>query len=527
MSSATRAPASAPPDSPSPKIGTLQKGALGPVQVLFLIVTGAAPLAAMIFNVPVTVLGSGFAAPAAFLVATVVLTIFSVGYIEMSRRVSSIGGFYTFITRGLGRIPGLGSGLLIGLCYIIFAAGVLGAFGYFASTTIADWTGFEMSGWIYSFIALAIMATFAFFDIELTAKVLGVALIGEVLVLTILAVAVFLDGGGPDGIVLEGLNPVALFDNESAIQVFGSAAVGIALFGAFWSWVGFEMAPNYAEESRNPKKIAKIATYGSVIGLGLFYVLMSVVFVSAWGKVGAAEGVAAQFAGESDSAWYPIATTYAGAWLMTMFQFLMITSSFACAMAFYNTGARYVFSLSREGLLPPAFARTHPKHHSPVNAAMAVTAIVTVWIAAFTISYPTTLDSLVKLATWTPLLGVLGILGVQALCCFAIIRYFLTEAKDGFHWWKTMLAPLLGGIGQIGAMYLLVANRGGLGGAADAGFIKYFPWAALAVFVIGMAFAAFLRMTRPADYARIGAFEADDAPIEEAMHGTRHHAATA
>ena len=33
----------------------------------------------------------------------------------------------------------------------------------------------------------------------------------------------------------------------------GAAAVGI--FMAFWSWVGFEMAPNYAEESRDPKRI--------------------------------------------------------------------------------------------------------------------------------------------------------------------------------------------------------------------------------------------------------------------------------
>ncbi|RYG75658.1 APC family permease [bacterium] len=335
--------------------------------------------------------------------------------------------------------------------------------------------------------------------------------------------AVLAKGGGPDGIVLSGLNPVELFNNESAITVFGGAAVGIALFGAFWSWVGFEMAPNYAEESRDPKKIAKIATYGSVIGLGLFYILMSLVFVSGYGKVGAAEAVAGQFAGESVSAWYPLATTYAGSWLMTLFEILMITSSFACAMAFFNTGARYVFSLSREGLLPAPFARTHRTRHAPVNAAMAVAVIVAVWIAAFSISYPSTLDSLVKLATWTPLLGVLGILAVQAICSFAIIRYFATEARDGFHWWKTGLAPLLGGVGQLGAMYLLVANRGGLGGAEGASFIKFFPWAALAVFALGLAYAVYLKAAKPATFARIGALEADEPGIEEPLHGTRTH----
>src|SRR5215216_7250942 len=96
-----------------PRHGTLARDALGLPQVLFCIVTGAAPLAAMMFNVPVAVSGGGYAVPAAFIVATVALTIFSVGYIEMARRVTAVGGFYTFITRGLGSVMGMGAGYLI------------------------------------------------------------------------------------------------------------------------------------------------------------------------------------------------------------------------------------------------------------------------------------------------------------------------------------------------------------------------------------------------------------------------------
>ncbi|HEX6390165.1 MAG TPA: APC family permease, partial [Solirubrobacteraceae bacterium] len=256
----------------------LASNALGLPQVLFCIVTGAAPLAAMMFNVPITVLGSGFAAPAAFLVATVVLTIFSVGYIEMSRRVTAAGGFYTFITRGLGPVAGLGSGILIALCYIVFSAAVAGVLGYFMATTFEDWFGISISAWVYTLASLLAMSALAWFHIELTAKVLGVALVAEVLALFVLAVAVFLSAGD-SGFTAAPLNPAELFDNDAAVQTFGAAAVGIALFGAFWSWVGFEMAPNYAEESRDPKKIAKTATYASVIGLGLFYIVMSYVFV--------------------------------------------------------------------------------------------------------------------------------------------------------------------------------------------------------------------------------------------------------
>ena len=137
--------------------GVLAKNALGLPQVLFCIVTGAAPLAAMMFNVPVAVSGGGYAVPAAFIVATIALTIFSTGYIEMSRRVTSTGGFYTFISRGLGRVPGIGSGMLIALCYIIFAAAVIGVLSYFAATSIEAWTGVDMPAWVYLILVLAMM----------------------------------------------------------------------------------------------------------------------------------------------------------------------------------------------------------------------------------------------------------------------------------------------------------------------------------------------------------------------------------
>ena len=97
------------------------------------------------------------------------------------------------------------------------------------------------------------MTAFAFFDIELTAKILGVALVVEVL--GSLAMCRHLrPRRRPRRLQCRGLNPVNMFDNDAAIKVFGAAAAGVAIFGAFWSWFGFEMAPNYAEESRDPRR---------------------------------------------------------------------------------------------------------------------------------------------------------------------------------------------------------------------------------------------------------------------------------
>ena len=82
-------------------IHKLQSKAVGLVGVLFLAVTGAAPMSAMLGNVPFAAgYGIGIYTPAAFLLATIVLTIFSIGYAAMASRVSSVGGFYSFISAG-------------------------------------------------------------------------------------------------------------------------------------------------------------------------------------------------------------------------------------------------------------------------------------------------------------------------------------------------------------------------------------------------------------------------------------------
>src|SRR5262245_10065006 len=66
-------------------VDKLHAKAIGLIGVLFLTVTGAAPESAMLGNVPFAAgFGNGIYVPAAFLLATIVLTIFSVGYAAMA-----------------------------------------------------------------------------------------------------------------------------------------------------------------------------------------------------------------------------------------------------------------------------------------------------------------------------------------------------------------------------------------------------------------------------------------------------------
>jgi amino acid transporter len=486
----------------------LASGALGLSGVLFCCVTGAAPIAAMLFNVPVTVLGAGWASPATFWIATVVLTLFSVGYVEMARRVTAAGGFYSFVSHGFGQVVGMGTAVTITLCYVLFAAGVSGVTGYFANFTINDWFGVDIPAWLIMFVLLAVMLALAFFHIELTAAILGVCLVGELAALLVFGFAVLIQGGD-SGITLGPLSPAGPWDDANT-ALLGASATGVALFGAFWSWVGFEMAPNYAEESRDPKRIMAVATYASVIGLGILYTFISWMFVAGWGEDNVAAGVAGQFEGAYGSAFYPLTDRYFGDLLTWAFELLIVTGSFACQLAFFNTSNRYFFSMGREGILPRILGKTHPTHHSPFVAAIVTTVLVGAIILGFVLYDSSNLAALAFQGTWIPLMGMLGILVVQALVSAAIMYYFWSQARDGMHWFKTILAPILGGVGCLYAAYLLVDNRTTLA-AGNPLFIKSIPYVIAAMFLVGFAIALYYRTTDPKRYEAIGRYVHSDA----------------
>ena len=126
-------------------VDLLHGKAVGLMGVLFLTVTGAAPMTAMLGNVPFAAgFGNGIYVPAAFALATIVLTIFSIGYAAMARKVSSVGGFYSFISQGLGRDIGMAAGFASLASYSVFEASLTGIFAFFANSWISSHFGFNI-----------------------------------------------------------------------------------------------------------------------------------------------------------------------------------------------------------------------------------------------------------------------------------------------------------------------------------------------------------------------------------------------
>lgn len=89
------------------QVHRLKANSIGLIGVLFLSVATAAPITAMVGNVPIAIgFGNGAGAPAGYLVATIVLGLFAVGYASMAKHITSTGAFYGFVSQGLGQIPG-------------------------------------------------------------------------------------------------------------------------------------------------------------------------------------------------------------------------------------------------------------------------------------------------------------------------------------------------------------------------------------------------------------------------------------
>ena len=486
----------------------LHGGAVGILGVLFLTVTGAAPISAMLFNTPLSVgYGNGIGTPAGFAFATVILTIFSVGYVAMARKVTAAGGFYSFISHGLGRELGMASGLAMVVAYSVFEASLCGGFAYFASLKAQQY-GYNIEWYWLALFMVALIGVLAYFDIHISARLLGIALISEVVFLLIFDVLIF--GQGGENIQTAALNPVNAFKNMPGFGSGGDAiaagAWAVGVFFAFWSWVGFEMAPNYGEESKNPKKIVPMAMYISVIGLGIFYVVTSWAAISGYATT---EAAVSQAVNNASGFFLDPAKQFGNVFLQSVLSWLIITGSFACGMAFHNTTARYLYSLGREKVLPTALGRTHEKHKSPHIASTTQSVIAATIVIAFALFATTASGSdsatsvgYIQLYGLMAFMGVVLILFIQALVSVAIWNYFRTHHPGEHHIWTHTIAPLISVIGQLAVLFVAIDKIDFLG--AGYTYAWYLVGIDVLVFVGGIGYAMYLKSNDRAKYETIG-----------------------
>ncbi|WP_214319508.1 APC family permease [Nonomuraea sediminis] len=487
-------------------VSRLKKDAVGLIGVIFMAVATAAPITAMTGNVPIVVgAGNGIGVPAAYLFATIVLTIFSVGYTAMAKHITAAGAFYGYISHGLGQVVGMVAGLLATMAYVVFEASIIGFFAYQANDTFKSLFGLDIHWLWFALFGLALNMILTYFDINLTAKVLGVFLVTEIFMLGLTAIVTLLHGGGPDGLMAGSLNPA----NAFRVTGMDVGSVGLGLFMCFWSWVGFESTAMYGEESREPKRVIPIATLVSVVGIGLFYTFVS------WMTVAANGHTAPEIAAKDPAGLFFIPTeSLVGHWALVLFKILILTGSFACSMAFHNCAARYLYAMGRENLIPGTartLGRTHPEHGSPHIAGFVQTAVSVVIVLAF---FFAGMKPYEHIYTLLAVLGTLAILIVQTLCSFSVIGYFHVKKRhpETASVWRTLVAPLVGGLAMAYVVFLLLQNQKAAAGdaASNTVFFHSIPWIVLVLAVLGGGTALYLKSRKPEKYAIIGRIVLED-----------------
>ena len=277
---------------------------------------------------------------------------------------------------------------------------------------------------------------------------LGVALISEIVIIAISSI--FLFAHAKDVSIAPILPWNGLTDG---------VAPGIGVFFAFWSWVGFEAAPNYAEEAKDPVKTIPIALIFSCVAVGILYTIMSWALVSAygtninWANVGNAGNTAVINGKTVPVGLAPTSCSApcrraAGEFWRDALSYLIITGSLACAAALTNAGLRYMYAMGREGLLPRYLGKTHPVHKSPYTAVLTWGAVAVVLFVIFRVTSHTGLDAYY----WLSPQGVIWIVLVQALTALSVFAYFRREHPSEQSW-KTTVCAWLGFLGQ---MFVLV-----------------------------------------------------------------------
>ncbi|MFD4007667.1 APC family permease [Brachybacterium paraconglomeratum] len=407
---------------------------LGVAGIVLMVVAAAAPITVVVANFPLILLESGsIGAPLMILAATLILLLFAVGFTWMTPHVPDAGAFYAYVHQGLGRRAGLGTAAVALLSYVLLTVSMTCYLGVQAGNLLALWTGIELPWWLISAVMIAVVGVLAHRRIDLSAAVLGVVLVLEILAVLAIDLGVLASG--------RELTPVPFSPAEAL-----SGAPGLGLLFAFLGFFGFEATAVFRHEARDPLRTIPRATYVAVLLIGVLYTVSSLLVISGLGAEDALDAAAAS----PDSVVVALAGDVVAPIMRDVTQVLVVTSMFACMLGFHNIVARYLFTLGRRGVLPSALGQVHPVHRAPSRASLTVTGITA---AIVLVSALAQLDPVVEIYTWYSGLGAIGVIAMMALTALAVLRFGGRRAGA-----ITLVATGLGGLGLFVVLGISLAN---------------------------------------------------------------------
>ncbi|MBA3677375.1 MAG: amino acid permease [Sphingosinicella sp.] len=308
--------------------------------------------------------------------------------------------------------------------------------------------------------------------------------------------------------------PVMKMENFEPFAPTGFMGISAAAASIFFAYVGFDAVSTAAEETKNPQRNMPIGLIGSLAICTVFYILVAAGVIGSVGAqpVTGADGLAlATGSSELTAACSAIGdnavacSKEALAWTMRSIGWTQVGNLIGLAagialpsvilmMMFGQT--RIFFVMSRDGLLPAAFSKVHPKYRTP----HVVTIITGVFVALFAAFFPVG-----KLADISNS-GTLFAFAMVAIAVFVLRRTDPARNRP----FRTPAIWLVAPIAVLGCIYLFISL------STDTK-LMFFGWAIIGLIV----YFAYSRGRSHVGQGQMEVHEPEIADIEPPVPGTR------
>jgi len=375
----------------------------------------------MVFMVPISPFGVfGFVsqdakgmAPLAYLVGLCAMLFTAVSYASMSRAFPVAGSVYSYVGRGLHEVAGFFAGWLILLDYILVPALL-----YVYSTVALRpmFPGVPDLAWLTAFAGFN--AAVNFFGVRLTARVsfiiLGIELVTLALFIVV-GLAALYHGQGAGSLTLKPVYDPALF---SLSTVVGATSIAVL------SFLGFDGISTLAEESSGSQGSVARATVTSLLLVAVLFIMQT------WIAADLAQGTSIS---SPETAFYEIAGRAGGTRLrMLVIGANVLASGIANALVAQAAVSRILYAMARDGKLPSALARVHPRYRTPHVSTLFV-AVISIAVGVL---FARRLDDLTRIVNF-------GALTAFLLLHISVISHYVVRGRN-HAWFRYIVMPISG-----------------------------------------------------------------------------------
>lgn len=473
--------------------GHLAAGSLSTWDAVAISVSVLAPGMAMLLNVPAVALTAGGSTPLAFLLGGIACLTLAFVVIGFTRRLASAGYAYTYASRSLGKEAGFLAGWLYAFGLISFVPMTMAAVGFLTADLLH-----LSAGWWFPFflVGMALLVLLSVIRIKVTTRVqllVGAFTVAVILIVNIVTTA----KGGVSGQALG-----AFTFGHTVTGGFKGVFYGIIL--GVTSYIGFETAADFGEETANPRRSIPIAIIAATTFAIVFYLWTTYATAIGFGIDNGAKWGADGFALKT------VAAKFVGGPLPTLIELGALLSAFIVCVGCATAGTRTLFAMGREGVLPAYLGRTHPRFLTPANATFTVAVLATAVAALVGFGMPSpTLGQAFTVYALLATIGTLAVIVVYIMLCLGGIVFF-KRTRAGFNPLVHGLVPLIGAVIFAAAWYGSVAI--GLPHP-----LNFAPWVALIWLVLGIVAVLYLRSARPEAVERIGSILGEEGGEEAAL----------